>query len=211
VKVAPGLSMMLGSTSDGSSLTISLADLAAKGNKGESTTNSALPDVELSAIFDYQIEGVEVPSDPNAAGNSIAVVLPLTDPLTENTAFNKYDAVNGWKAYVIDANNTIEWAAFENGVAGNCPDTDSSDYTSDLSEIVGKTCLKVTLQDGGSNDADGVVDGRIVDPLGVGEASTSTVTASSGGGGAFGLKSLLLLLSVLLGKWYRNVRRKETD
>ncbi len=217
VKANPGLRILFGLTAiavEEGDVTIGLADIASNGNNGQATSNSALPNTVVSQVFDYEIEGFDVPFDPNASGNSIAIILPLTTALTADTSFNKYNATDGWKAFVEDADNTIQWAAFEDGVEGNCPESDSSAYSGDLSEKAGKTCLKVTLEDGGSNDADGAVNGRIVDPLSVGEATatTPTITAHSGGGGLLDwFVGLLLLFIGILKQGLQRMRRQEAE
>ena len=213
VKANLGLRVLFGLTAiavEEGDITIGLADIASNGNNGQATSNSALPNTTVSQVFDYEIEGFDIPQDPNANGNSIAIILPLTSALTAQTSFNKYNATDGWKTFVEDANNTIQWAAFEDGVEGNCPESSSTVYTSDVSQKVGKTCLKVTLEDGGSNDADGAVNGRIVDPLGVGEATTSTITASSGGGGLLDwFVGLLMLFMGILKQGLQRIRHQE--
>jgi hypothetical protein len=214
-KVRSGGRLLLGKTAMASGsvvIGIDIANLASNGNNGQSTLNSAFPSDKTltSKIFDYEIEGLDVPLDPDAEGNSVAIVLPLETALVADSTLSKYDAINGWKDFVEDANNTLSWAAFENGVSGNCPEASSTDYSTDVAQKAGKNCLKITLQDGGTNDADGVVDGRIVDPLGVGEASTSTATTatSSGGGGNVGWFSLLLLFGVGLARRLMFVKKE---
>jgi hypothetical protein len=185
MKTSPGLKMKSGTTG---SIKITLADLISKGNaKGDRTEdNTALSSATLKHLFDYEIEDVEVPSDPDAEGNSISIVLPLSTPLTADNDFKKYSNTAGWKALFIDGTkNKIEWTTWLDGVEGNCPDVGSSNYSSNTGTKAGSNCIKLTLQDGGSNDDDGVVDGRIIDPFGISTPDPVVpVTPVNTGGGS---------------------------
>ena len=85
-----------------------------------------------------------------------------------------------------------------------------SDFTDNVTITGNKAVLRLT--DGGLGDADGVVNGRIVDPSGP-VSSTSTVSppslTASSGGGSLGLLGLLWLL-VLIGitQYRRGVTRR---
>ena len=63
----------------------------------------------------------------------------------------------------------------QRGVAGSCPSAADSSWTADLTE--GDFCLKLTIVDGGANDADGIANGTIVDPVGIAGASTNVFVA----------------------------------
>ena len=196
MKASAGLKILIGTTANTNSTgstKITQSDLATAGNEqGESVSNAALTGGTLNHIFDYEIEDIEIPSDTTAAGNRIVLVLPLSSALVSNSEFKKYDSyddsASGWKTFTEDANNSIQWANWLDGVEGNCPDIDSLDYSSSSTAKAGTTCIKLTLQDGGVNDADGVVDGRIVDPFAVSTpdpvVTVVTVVTTGGGGGS---------------------------
>ena len=207
VRARPGLRIRIGTTAIAAATNdtkVTLDDLTQHGDRGQPVSNATPTNATLAHLFDYEIENLDVPVDTTSVGNTADVVLPLSTPLAADSQFLKYDAVNGWRVFSEDANNRLAWANWLDGVVGSCPEASSTAYTADTAQKAGKTCLRVTLQDGGANDADGVVNGRIVDPLGVGAmqtnggGSTGGGTASSGGGGgSFGWTQLLLSLTVL--------------
>jgi MYXO-CTERM domain-containing protein len=108
------------------------------------------------------------------------------------------------------------------GTDGACPSVGSELYVAGLAE--GDTCLQLTVQDGGPNDADGAVNGEYDDPSGIAEAAPVQVVevpkqpASApkvGGGcsvsqgpGDFGL--LLLAMLGLLGLARKRLRLSPT-
>lgn len=92
------------------------------------------------------------------------------------------------------------------GAEGVCPPPGSADYRPGVTP--GDWCLQLTLSDGGPNDADGEVNGVIVDPGGVGSSDSATEVDASeqsqppnedpnqlrtGGGGALVTGGLLIL------------------
>ncbi len=171
VRTRPGLRIRIGTTAIAAATNdakVTLDDLTQHGDRGQPASNATFTNATMAHLFDYEIENLDVPADTAGAGNTADVVLPLSTPLAADSQFFKYDAVNGWRVFTEDANNRLAWASWLDGVAGNCPEANSTAYTADTAQKAGKTCLRVTLQDGGANDADGVVNGRIVDPLGVG-------------------------------------------
>ncbi|MGV6810113.1 MAG: Calx-beta domain-containing protein [bacterium] len=181
-KVETGYRITLGETAKAAQRTglkVSSTDLANHGNNGSNATNTNLSSKTLDHVFDYVIEGVPV-SNPNT-GTSIRVVLPLETPLAANSTFHKYDANGGWSDFKADPNNFIEWADWEGGQQGVCPDPDSASYNK-TDPQTGKTCLRMTIQDGGDNDQDGNVNGRIVDPLGIATPTTTSTSGGSSGG-----------------------------
>jgi len=68
--------------------------------------------------------------------------------------------------FVVDDDNAVASALGENGA---CPDLGSELYVAGLT--AGDTCMQLTLQDGGPNDADGEVNGSYKDPSGIAEAT----------------------------------------
>ncbi|MGV6809738.1 MAG: Ig-like domain-containing protein, partial [bacterium] len=182
-QVETGYRLLLGDTTKAAQRTgikISQTDLASYGHEGHSANNTALSNQTLNHIFDYVIEGI--PILDTQAGTSVRVVLPLETPLQSNSTFHKYNPTSGWSTVT-----GLEWADWDGGQAGICPNPDSTAYNNTTSQT-GKTCLRMTLQDGGTYDQDGLVNGRIVDPLGI-----ATPTPTSSGGGSSSSSSSCLL------------------
>ncbi|MCK5904954.1 MAG: hypothetical protein KAG86_06695, partial [Gammaproteobacteria bacterium] len=164
---------------------IAESDLKQFGKESAGASGTALSGKTLNDTFDYAIEGVAVPADPSSnEGNAIAIVMPLESPLAANSTFHKYnpDKSPQWRDFSLDAKNTIEWAdAISTGI---CPTPDENvattigNYVNNTPQV-GKTCLQITIQDGGANDQDGAINGVIVDPFGI---ATPTPIVNTGGG-----------------------------
>ena len=90
-------------------------------------------------------------------GQRALVTIKLSDPAPAGATWIKYDAVNGWKDY-------SHHAAF------------SADRRS----------VTVEVKDGEYGDADGVVNGIIIDPSGLSIPAVSTSPTPIGGGGGWG-------------------------
>jgi hypothetical protein len=138
-----------------------------------------------SLILDYQIHELE------EHGVTVNIVVSLSETLAANSVIRKYNATNGWQDFLTNADNRIETAITADG---NCPTDGSITYISGLQ--TGATCLQISIQDGGPNDADGLANGTIVDPLAIATLSNTTDSSSNGGGGGFSLHLLMLLFTV---------------
>ena len=102
------------------------------------------------------------------------VVLPLSRPLEAGAVYRKF--VDGrWQDFVEDENNALASAAAKEGV---CPNPGDDAYRPGLNP--GDDCVRLTIEDGGPNDADRLVNGHIVDPGGPAVA----IASSDGGGGS---------------------------
>jgi hypothetical protein len=154
------------------------------------------PDADYTPtlILDYQIHELE------EDGETVSLVISLSETLPENAVIRKYDPVNGWQDFLTDANNRFETAISSDG---NCPSDGSLNYQASLQ--AGATCLRISIQDGGPNDADGLANGTIVDPLAIAKLSDSTGSSNESGGGSFSLHLLMLLFTVKAFRWYRRV------
>jgi len=115
------------------------------------------------------------------AGSAVDVVLPLSTPIPANAGLRKF-VNNTWRSFDTGGGNAIMSAA---GTPGVCP-SPAGAWTDGLTE--GDNCVKLTIVDGGPNDADGVANGTVEDPSGVSGASTASVvippdvrSASTGG------------------------------
>jgi len=145
-----------------------------------------------SGVYDVEIHGVQT-------GSTATVVIPLQSAASGGATYRQYTASDSsWHNFAGTTADTVYSAPAKNGV---CPGISSSTWTAGLSS--GAQCVKLTITDGGVNDADGVADGVVTNLGGVAApmASSSSSSASagsggkSGGGGAFGWP-LLLTLSV---------------
>ncbi|CAB5496990.1 hypothetical protein THERMOT_613 [Bathymodiolus thermophilus thioautotrophic gill symbiont] len=128
-------------------------------------------------IYDYIIEGL------SASGASTQVTIELTTPIPENAVLRQYSLVTGWRNFVVDNNNIQS----KTNTSNTCTDTDGIWQTG---LITGATCLKLTLKDGGENDADGnhangVVENTvsIATPVVGGSGNIDDNSNSSSGGG----------------------------
>lgn len=148
-------------------------------------------------IYDYKVAGV-------AAGESLLVVIPQQFPIPADASYLRSNG-SAWNLFVENLNNSIFSAPSVDGV---CPAVGSSVYTAGLT--AGNMCVQLRIEDGGSNDSDGLVNGEIAD-LGVvigpaieepevpntnGNSGSGSTTSSggSGGGGSLPLTFLSLIL-----------------
>ncbi|HSO19842.1 MAG TPA: choice-of-anchor U domain-containing protein, partial [Desulfosarcina sp.] len=94
----------------------------------------------------------------NQPGQRAQVKIHLSDAAPAGSAWVKYDSINGWQSF-----------------------TDHAVFSADRRSVT------LSIKDGGFGDADGAVNGIIVDPSGLEASSdTASVAGSSGGGGGGG-------------------------
>ena len=124
--------------------------------------------LNVGGYFDFRITGL-----PNR-GDSVRVVIPQIADIPGNAVYRKYIPSSGWGDFEEDANNKLASAP---GVAGFCPPPGDAAYTADLTE--GDWCVELTIEDGGSNDADGRANGTVLDPGGVGSSLASKSSHSN--------------------------------
>jgi methionine-rich copper-binding protein CopC len=114
-----------------------------------------VPDViyrPTSGIFDFVVQ------DLPRAGDSTHIVIPLREPIPTDAVYRKY--INGgWHTFVEDSRNALHSVA---GLAGYCPPPGDAAWQPGL--IEGYHCVQLTIEDGGPNDADGVVNAAVEDP-----------------------------------------------
>ena len=84
-----------------------------------------------------------------------------------------------WHNFVSDANNSVHSAP---GNPGYCPPPGDSEWEPGLKQ--GYYCVQLTIEDGGPNDADGLVYAAVEDPgsVGVSLSSSSRIHSKSKGG-----------------------------
>ena len=123
----------------------------------------ALTEIELDTsarnsggVFDF------IAYDLPQAGQGYQVSFPQAQPIPIGAVYRKYSGSKGWVDFIIDSKNTVRSAPGERGF---CPPPGDASYTPGLT--AGHWCVLVTVEDGGPNDADGLVNAAIVDPGGV--------------------------------------------
>jgi hypothetical protein len=144
--------------------------------------------VHQDEYFDFEI------SDILPVGSLVNIVLPLQDNIPEFGIYRKYTNERGWQDFVEDADNRLASTVSANGV---CPAPYSNIYSAGLTE--GDNCVRLTIKDGGPNDADGIENGTIDDPGGIAVQSVNEIVKTidpekSSSGGVFTLNLGLLLL-----------------
>ena len=131
----------------------------------------------------------------------VRVVIPQREPVPDGAVYRKLGSA-GWGDFIVDGKNAVYSAKGEPGV---CPAAGSDVYEAGL--LPGAHCVQLLIEDGGPNDADGVVNGVVDDPGGVArdadlqESPPMISVRSSGGLGALALYELAVMLawfSVLL-------------
>jgi hypothetical protein len=146
----------------------------------------------VGGIFDFTISDLPTP------GQSVRVVIPQQAPIPANAVYRKFQD-GAWVNFVSDADNALHSAL---GNPGYCPPPGTPDWTSGLT--AGHLCVQLTIEDGGPNDDDGLVNSSVVDPGAVSEAKEvveppveppkpPVQVNSKGGGGAVPALWLLLL------------------
>jgi len=144
----------------------------------------------VGGIFDFTISDLPTP------GQSVRVVIPQQAPIPANAVYRKFQK-GQWVSFVSDTDNALHSAA---GNPGYCPPPGTPDWTVGLT--AGHLCVQLTIEDGGPNDDDGLVNATIVDPGAVSEAKVVVppveppkppVQVNSKGGGSVPALWLLLL------------------
>ncbi|KZN77556.1 ExeM/NucH family extracellular endonuclease [Pseudoalteromonas luteoviolacea] len=154
IEVEAGVCMSLGSLSLGSNKN------AASLNANEAVQTGLISADEgmenRGGIFDFV---VDMPSGVE----SVKIVLPQQAAIPANAQYRKYLPNQGWITFSTQNGNAIHSAM---GQQGYCPSMNDSSWQEGL--IEGAWCVRLTLVDGGEYDADGIKNGKIVDPGGVG-------------------------------------------
>lgn len=128
------------------------------GQFGGALNDASLNDagfVQHGLIINFDVLGLE------RTGEVVPVALPLPADATipANAVWRKF--INGqWQNFVVNGANRIDSAARD--AAGLCPGVSSDKWSSGLS--VGHSCVRLTIEDGGPNDDDGVANSVIRDP-----------------------------------------------
>ena len=153
----------------------------------------------VGGIFDFVINDLPTP------GQSVRIVIPQQAAIPANATYRKYQ--NGrWVSFIENTNNAIFSAP---GNPGYCPPPGTPDWTPGLT--AGNLCVQLTIEDGGPNDDDGLVNSALADPGAVSVAEVVVepppppppakppVEIKSKGGGGGAIDGIwLFLLGVLM-------------
>lgn len=139
--------------------------------------------------FDFVIHGL-----PNR-GDSVHVVIPQRAPIPANAVVRKFDPQSGWSTFAEDNRNRLSSAL---GKPGICPPPGHPEYTVGLAS--GHLCVQLMIQDGGPNDVDGIANGAVSDPGGVGAVDTVSVISVTGSGAT---SFSVLLMVACFAAWRR--------
>jgi 6-phosphogluconolactonase (cycloisomerase 2 family) len=165
------------------------------GQFGMALSDESLKDsgfVQQGLVINFDVLGLENPGEVVP----VAIPLPAGTSIPANAIWRKF--INGqWQNFEVNTANRIDSAARD--ILGQCPGVSSDNWSSGLT--AGHGCVRLTIQDGGPNDDDGVANSVIRDPgvLAVAEVVVlppplpvppKDVTAKSGGSMG-GMMSLL--------------------
>lgn len=106
----------------------------------------------VGGVFDFAIRDLPTP------GQSVRVVIPQRTAIPANAVYRKYQR-GKWVNFVTNTNNAIHSAL---GAPGYCPPPGSNEWVAGLT--AGHNCVQLTIEDGGPNDDDGLVNSAVVDP-----------------------------------------------
>ncbi len=159
-------------------------------------------------IFDFEVH------DLPTLGQSVRIVLPQSSPIPAQAVYRKF-LRGSWRNFVENANNAIHSAP---GNPGYCPPPGDDSWEPGLN--VGDYCVQLTLEDGGPNDGDGMVNAAIEDPGGVAVQALSSGdipqdfsgirSKGKGGGGSVGVVLVLMLGALMLGRRALRVQSVKT-
>jgi len=128
----------------------------------------------------------------NVTSSSIQIVIPVDTALPDHALFRVH-SISGWNGFIINDTNSIASAAANSTDPIDCPAPGLSTYSNSLTK--GHRCVQLTIEDGGSNDADGTVNGTITVLGGVAELIITESTTN----GVGSLFWLLLGFPAMLG------------
>lgn len=128
----------------------------------------------------------------NLNNSSAQVVIPVSSTLPSHSLFRVLRP-SGWGGFIIDENNTSASANANSTGPIDCPTPGQSTYSNFLTQ--GHNCIQLTIEDGGPNDADGIVNGSVSILGGVAELIISPPTTN----GVGGISWLLFSIPALLG------------
>ncbi|MCJ8322000.1 MAG: DUF5011 domain-containing protein, partial [Colwellia sp.] len=150
-----GTRLTLGQTSlaaNNNSAQISTTDISMFGLTSDGSDNNYVFPIGL---YDFEVHGLP------QAGDSVEVIIALMGAIPENGVYRKFVADN-WVDFAEDSKNILASAP---GSLGICPAPGHESYQPGLT--AGYFCLSLTIEDGGMNDSDAMVNGIVKDPGGI--------------------------------------------
>jgi len=137
----------------------------------------------IGGVFDFEVR-------LRQPGGSARVAIPQRRPVPGDAVYRKVGNSGLWTTFQAGLDDALHSAP---GSEGSCPAPDDDVWSPGLTE--GDWCVRLTLSDGGPNDADTMADGVITDPGGVGQpiGQTGEIETGLSGGGSGGPVGLLML------------------
>jgi len=204
--------LVLGQTafcSENNAARVSMSDITTySGDVCSATSNtddSLIKDVGVGGFYDFEVHDLVL-------GSAVNIVIPLTAPIPANATYRKYTADSGWELFAVGNGDALASAPATS--AGICPASTSSAYISGLNQ--GDTCLRLTITDGGLNDADSSANGIIKDPGGIAQIESGVDATLRGNGCSMTANAnardhaewLLVAGFIALLGWFKLSRRK---
>lgn len=152
----------------------------------------------IGAIVDFEVRGL---TDLERVAH---VVIPLPVVLLPGVTLRELSAAGAWTTFVASGGDAI--ASAPRNADGLCPAPQDAAWVPGL--VAGNSCVELTVTDGGPNDADGAVDGKVqvtAAPTVARDPAVSAAPTDGPAGGAADLFLLALLALALLPA----LRRKE--
>jgi len=187
IETDPGLHIAKGETAiaaQATGLLVGLQDILDHGGAGGvAVINADTDHAFYSGLLNFEISGLTDDIE------SVHVVIPLQSGIQQGSVYRKFNG-SGWFDFFEDDLNELRRAA---GNDGSCLQPGSNLYSA--GRTVGHLCLQLTIQDGGSNDADGVRNYIVKDPGGLALApEVEEVPAAADDSGRVGSLSLWFIL-----------------
>jgi len=134
------------------------------------TSDDLIKAVGIGGYYDFEVTGI-------ASGETVDIVIPLTAAIPKSAVYRKYTVLTGWGTFISVGNDKLSSASSTS--EGICPAPSSTVYTSGLTQ--GDNCIRLSITDGGPNDADNSANGLIKDPGAVAEINSGTKANLSSG------------------------------
>lgn len=109
----------------------------------------------LGTVANFDVLGLDHPGE----AVSILVPLPTGTKIPKDAVWRKYIA-NQWRDFAVDDDNKLHSAAHD--ASGLCPGVSADTWMEGL--VQGFDCVRLTIEDGGPNDADNTANNVIRDP-----------------------------------------------
>ena len=164
------------------------------------TISQLFPGVTVETDAQYSTLMGVISLGATSASGQVEVLIRLSSNLPLNPVIRLFDTNSGlWVDFSADASNLFASAP---ATASGCPISTSANYQAGLT--AGLQCVRLNVQDGGANDADGTINGEVELMINiarkalVNDGPAVVILNPSSGGGAAGLWMLLVLLMTRL-------------